>query len=211
MADDRKTAEDATEAIASYVTDMLALEHHIEDAISGQIADLGDDEPDFVRELRVIHGRCEEHIAALEVIADRREGAGQGIAETVKKAAASVLGMGAAGVDFIRSEKLPKNLRDDYTALSLACIGYVMLHTTAKSLGDEPVARLAMTHLENHSRCVMTLHNIIPPAVMRFLRDEGYAVHQEQLGEITRNVQSVWSSEQGVTQPSDMQSSTYGL
>ncbi len=211
MSDDRKNAEDAQEAIASYVTDMLALEQHIEKAVSGQIADLGDDEPDFVRELRTVHAKCEAHITALEALADTREGSGQGIAGAIKKATSSVLGMGAAAVDLVRSEKLPKNLRDDYTALSLACIGYVMLHTTAKSLGDEPTAQLAQTHLENHAKCVMTIHNIVPPAVMRFLRDEGYAIREDQLAGIARTTQSAWQSEDDVTQSNEIHVGSYGL
>ena len=211
MSDDRKNAEDAQEAIASYVTDMLALEQHIEKAVSGQIADLGDDEPDFVRELRTVHAKCEAHITALESLADKREGGGQGIAGAIKKATSSVLGMGAAAVDMVRSEKLPKNLRDDYAALSLACIGYVMLHTTAKSLGDEPTAQLAQTHLENHAKCVMTIQNIIPPAVMRYLRDEGFEVRQDQLAGIARTTQDACHSDGDVTQGSEMQVSSYGL
>lgn len=199
MSDDRKNAEDAQQAITSYITDMLALEHHIEEALSGQISDLGDEEPDFVRELRTVHAKCEAHISALETVAKGRNAGGQGIGGAIKKAASSVLGMGAAAVDFLRSEKLPKNLRDDYTALSLACIGYVMLHTTAKSLGDEPVAQLAQQHLENHAKCVMTIHNIIPPAVMRYLRDEGFEVRQDQLAGIARTTQSAWHSDEGVT------------
>lgn len=174
MSDDRKTAEDAQEAIASYITDMLALEKHIEKAIGGQISDLGDEEPEFVRELRTVHARCEAHIAALEAAADQREGGGQGIAEVVKKAGAAILGMGAAGVDFVRAEKLPKNLRDDYTALSLACIGYLMLHTSATALGDARVAQLAKTHGENHAKGVMTIQKMIPTAVQHFLREEGF-------------------------------------
>ncbi len=211
MTDERKTAEDAQEAIASYITDMLALEQHIETAISGQIEDLGDDEPDFVRELRTVHSRCETHIATLETISDTRQSGGLSIAGAVKKAASAILGAGAASVDFVRAEKLPKNLRDDYTALSLACIGYVMLHTTAKSLGDEPVAQLAQTHLQNHAKCVITIHNLIPPAVMRYLRDESFSVRTDQLPEISRATQRVWNSENDVTPSVSVHAGSYGL
>lgn len=47
-------APTAQEAITSYVTDMVALEHHLQKAIGGQITDLGD-KTMFVQELRVIH------------------------------------------------------------------------------------------------------------------------------------------------------------
>lgn len=184
-------------AIASYVTDMVALEHHLQKALSGQISDL-DEHPSTVSALRDIHSTCEQHIAVLESLADRREEMGQGFAEMVKKAASSVFGAGAAVVDFVRAEKLPKNLRDDYTAISLACIGYVMLHTTALSLGDDEVAGIAHKHLQNHAKSVMTLHNIIPGAVIDFLQEEGYTASRDVLSTVAKNLESVWNDDSGV-------------
>ncbi len=146
------------------------------------------------------HRPCQQHIVALDLLADRREQGGQGIAETVKKAASSLLGFGAAAVDFVRDEKLPKNLRDDYAAVSLACIGYVMLHTTGLALNDEEVAELAHQHLQNHAKSTMSLHNIVPVAVIRFLQEEGHAARKDVLPEVARNIQEVWGSEDGVAQ-----------
>ncbi len=187
--------KDTREAIASYITDMLALEKHIEQAVAGQIEDL-DEHPDVVRQLKSIHARCETHVAALERMAEQREGSGQSLAGAVKKAASAVLGVGAAGLDFIRAEKLPKNLRDDYTALSLASIGYVMLHTTASALDDDAVAELAKRHLDGYAGAVVALHNMIPGAVMAFLRDEGFAVHSERLEEISRATHRTWNEDE---------------
>ncbi|MEO6445471.1 MAG: hypothetical protein ABIZ91_17490 [Gemmatimonadaceae bacterium] len=189
-------------AIASYVTDMVALEHHLEKALAGQISDLDEDQQ-TASALRTIHATCEQHISVLESLADRREELGQGFAEMVKKAASSVLGAGAAAVDFVRTEKLPKNLRDDYTAVSLASIGYVMLHTTALSLGDDEVAEIAHKHLQNHAKSVMTLHNIIPGAVIAFLQEEGYTASRDVLSTVARNLASVWRDDSGVPDPDD--------
>ena len=47
-------ARDRNEAINSYITDMLALEDHIEKAIKGQLTDLKE-YPEVVGELRQIH------------------------------------------------------------------------------------------------------------------------------------------------------------
>ncbi len=190
------STEEAREAIASYITDMLALEEHIETALAGQIEDL-DDQPAVVQELRTIHGMCESHIVALKAMAEQREGGGQGVSGAIKKAASSLLGVGAAGVDMLRSEKLPKNLRDDYTALNLACIGYVMLYTTASALDDEPVAQLAQRHLEGHAACARSVHHMIPGAVMAFLQEEGHAVRTERLAEISKVTESVWDADAG--------------
>lgn len=195
------TSETAA-AIASYVTDMLALEHHLETALAGQIKDL-DEDPECAQQLRGIHDTCEHHIVALEKLADQREQTGQGVAELVKKAASTILGAGAAAVDFVRSEKLPKNLRDDYTAVSMACIGYVMLHTTALSLGDDEVAAIAHSHLQNHAKSVMTLNAVMPGVVIRFLKSEGLPARSDVLPTIAENVESAWRSNEAVTSGDD--------
>jgi len=194
--------DNTQEAIISYVTDALALESHIEKALAGQIADLKD-ETTLVQELRQIHRSVERHIVALEALSAEREGTGQGISTVVKKAATSVLGVGAAAIDFVRSEKLPKNLRDDYTALSLASISYVMLHTTALSLGDQEVADLALTHLQDHARHVMTLHNVIPAAVVHFLVEEGHPADRSRLEEVQQNLEGIWREDPGVPSVAD--------
>jgi len=190
-------------AIASYVTDMLALEEHIQKALTGQIEDAKDDTM-LQDSLRATERMCEAHIATLSALADRREIAGQGLATSVKKAAASVMGLGAAAIDMVRTQSVPKNLRDDYTALSLACIGYVMLHTVGKSLSDEEVARIAQQHLEDHATCVMTFHNIIPVAVVQQLQADGLPASASVLEEVGETIQRVWRSESGVPQTEDV-------
>lgn len=191
-------SRNANEAINSYVTDMLALEQHIQKAINGQIEDLDEDYPDVVQHLRTMAGDIEGHIERLEALMERRAEGGQGLADVVKRAGSAVLGAGAAAVDFVRNEKLPKNLRDDYTAMSLASIGYVMLHTTARALGDREVADLAHQHLRTHARHVMRLHNVIPAAVITFLqREEELPARVDVLPEISRTIESVWSEQRG--------------
>ena len=79
----------------------------------------------------------EHHISDLRALAERRKAGG--ITETVKRAGAAVAGVAAGVIDLVRTEGLPKNLRDDYTAFSLATIGYAMLYTTAAGLGEREV------------------------------------------------------------------------
>jgi hypothetical protein len=196
-------ASHTAEVISSYITDMLALEEHLSKAIAGQIEDLDKDDPYVVAELREIHATAVGHIAALKAIAERRQGTGQDIAEAVKRAGSALLGLGAAAVDFLRTEKLPKNLRDDYTAVSLASIGYVMLHTTALSLDDDEVAELAHQHLRNHAKCTMTLHNLIPGVVVEFLQAEGLPARSDVLAKVAANIESVWKDDNGVPRADD--------
>lgn len=196
---------DTTESINSYITDMLALEEHIEKALRGQIEDLDSDYPEFVNEIRLIHNTVETHITSLKLIAEEREaGVGGGVAEAVKRAGSALAGVGAAAVDFVRTEKLPKNIRDDYTAASLATIGYVMLYTTGLSLGDKTVANLAYQHLQDYAKVTMTLHNIVPAAVITFLKEDGLPASDAVLGEVSEKIESVWHQDAGVPSAHDV-------
>ena len=185
---------DTTEAINSYLTDVLALEQHIEVAISAQVKDLKDEPQVLVMALEAIHVTVQHHIESLkEIIGARDAGAANSIAEAVKRAASVLAGAGAAAVDLVRNEKLPKDLRDDYTAFSLATVSYVMLLSSAMSLNDQPVAELAERHLKHYTKVVMKLNNILPSAVIAELREEGLPAREEQLPAIARTLKGVWS------------------
>ena len=185
-------AKDTNEAVNSYITDMLALEDHIEKALRGQLEDLKD-YPEVVSELTRIHGTVEHHITDLKELSERRSASGP--SNLVKRAGSAVLGLGAAAVDLVRKEGLPKNLRDDYTAFSLATIGYVMLHTTGLSLGEREVADLARQHFTDYAGVVTRLHNIVPAAVVRFLKEDGLPAQENVLPEVSRAIEEVWQSQ----------------
>lgn len=183
--------EDATERINGYVTDMLALEQHLQTALTGQIEDL-DEAGEVKATLVTLRAVCEHHVRTLEALTQRREQNVGGVSKVVKKAVASVLGIGAAAIDFVRTEKLPKDLRDDYTALSLAYVGYVMLHTSALALGDAEVAETAATHLREEAESMMTLQRIIPAATIEFLVSEGLQADRAVLPTIADTINSSW-------------------
>ena len=193
-------ARDRNEALNSYVTDMLALEDHIEKAISGQLTDLKD-YPDVLTELRQIHRTIEHHISDLRGLGDRRKAGG--VVETVKRAGSAVAGVAAGLIDLVRTEGLPKNLRDDYTAFSLATIGYVMLHTTALSLDDREVAELAEQHFRDYAHATTRLHAIVPAAVVRSLQEEGLPARSEVLSQVNRTVEEVWNAQSSAVRSSD--------
>jgi hypothetical protein len=176
---------DKNEAINSYITDMLALEDHIEKAIRAQLEDLKN-YPDVVTELRQIHRTVEHHISDLRGLSDRR-GAG-GVKEAVKRAGSAVLGAAAGVIDLVRTEGLPKNLRDDYTALSLASIGYVMLQTTGLSLDDREVAELAQQGFTDYAGALSRLQAIIPGAVVAFLALDGLPARQDVVPQVRRTI-----------------------
>jgi ferritin-like metal-binding protein YciE len=184
--------QDRNEAINSYITDMLSLEEHIEKALRSQLEDLKD-YPDVIREVKQVHHQVEHHISDLKELSQRRNA--QGPTDAIKRAGSALLGLGAAAVDMVRTEGLPKNLRDDYTAFSLATIGYVMLQTTALALDDREVAELAHQHFAEYAGAVTLLHNVVPGAVVRYLREEGLPVREDVLPEISRTIEEVWHAQ----------------
>ena len=183
-------ARDRAEALNSYITDMLALEEHIEKAIKGQIKDLKDD-PEFVREIQTINRTVEHHISDLNGLVDRRNAGGA--VDAIKKVGSNIAGLGAAAIDLVRTEGMPKNLRDDYTAFSLATISYVMLHTTALATGDREVSDLARQHFMDYAQVVTRLNQIVPAAVLRLLQREGLAFSDAVLSDVNRTVEEGWS------------------
>ena len=185
-------ARNKDEAINSYLSDMLSLEEHIQKAVQGQLEDL-EDYPEVTRDLRQVLRKVEQHISDLRDVSSRRKA--EGPSDLIKRAGSALLGLGAAAVDLVRNEGLPKNLRDDYTAFSLATIGYLMLHTTALSLEEREIADLARQHFADYAQSVTLLHNLVPGAVVRFLREDGLPVREEVLPEISRTIEEVWHSQ----------------
>jgi hypothetical protein len=189
-------ARDRNEAINSYISDMLALEDHIEKAIRGQLEDLKN-YPEVVAELRQIHRKIEHHISDLRGLSERRQAGG--VKEAVKRAGSAVLGAAAGVIDLVRTEGLPKNLRDDYTALSLAQIGYVMLHTTGLSFDDREVAELAQQGFTDYAEALTRLQGIIPAAVVGYFRQEGLPARDDVAPQVRRTVEEVWQSQSSGT------------
>ena len=183
------------DTLDSYITDMLALEEHIAKAVDGQLADFRKQHPDFADVLSTISATTARHIGALEAMTTARKiDSGSMVAEAVKRAGSAVAGLGAAAIDLVRSEKLPKNLRDDYTAYSLASIGYQMLMTTAISLNDDDVAGLARTHFTDYAKVVSDLSQAIPGAVIDDLRSQGLAVNPEAADLVRQDIEKIWES-----------------
>jgi ferritin-like metal-binding protein YciE len=188
------------EAINSYIGDMLALEDHIDKAIRGQLEDLKD-YPEVVAELRQIHRKVEHHISDLRGLSERRQAGG--IKETVKRAGSAVLGAAAGVIDLVRTEGLPKNLRDDYTALSLASVAYTMLHTTGLSLGDQEVADVARQGFSDYADAVTRLQGLIPAAVIGYFKQEGLPVREDVIPEVRRTIEEVWQSQSSAVSRTD--------
>lgn len=183
---------DVEKVLNSYVTDMLALEEHILKAITAQKEDLKNEYPEISQHLTVATGIINGHIVALKALDQAEDGSA--IGEAVKRAGTVVAGLGAAAIDLVRSEKLPKNLRDDYTAGSLAYIGYVMLLTSARAFNDSRVADVAGQHMSDWAQLNMTLSELIPGAVISYFRSEKLPVGDVNPMEINDSVRRMWET-----------------
>lgn len=190
--DDMLAPGDDRHTIQTYVSDALALERHIALPLARQL-DL-EDSATFSAALAVItriKSTTDAHIATLE----RHVASGGGsTAASVKSAFSQLLGAGAAAIGGARKTKVSKNLRDDYTALSLASISYTMLHATALGLGDHATAAIAQTHLEDYAPIIMDISKIISGLVLVELRLDGEDVNAEAADLATENTQSAWSN-----------------
>ena len=178
----------------SYITDMLALEDHIMAAINAQEADMQKNYPEYATAAMKAAEVTNRHMVALEALKTARNiDSGSMVADAVKRAGSVVAGLGAAAVNLIRSdEQLSKNLRDDYTAYSLATVGYEMLLTTALAFGDDTVATHARMHYADYAKVVMDLSRAIPGAVVKELQMRGYPLQPDAATQMESEISDAW-------------------
>jgi ferritin-like metal-binding protein YciE len=158
------------QTIADYVSDMAALESHIEEALDRQLIEFKDD-PAALAAVRAFHDMVKQHRDTLKTM---EEETGKTIGTSIKEAGAALIGKAAGIINFVRTEGISKGLRDDYAAFSLAAISYSMLHTTATALGDSRVASLAERHLRDHADAIMRINDVMPGVVTRELEKDGH-------------------------------------
>lgn len=194
-----ETAQIERHSLQTYVSDMLALERHIDQPLKAQLgmADAGR-YPEAKAAISQMFGLCENHVTALTACLAELGGHET---SAIKSAWSSLLGFGAAAIDNVRKTKISKSLRDDYTALNLAAISYTMLHATAVGLGDASVAALAKRHLADYARCVMQIAQIMPTVVLAELRDDGETVMTGAAEMIRQQTNEIWKDQASVTHP----------
>lgn len=165
---------DDRHVIATYLSDMLALERHIAQPVEAQLKS-GDHQTygDAIRIIERLKGVTDNHISALE--AQLQASGGHG-GSPIKSAWSALLGGGAAAINQMRKTKVSKSLRDDYTALGLTAISYTMLNATALGLGDQTTAALAKRHLDDITPIIVEISKAMPTVVLQELRDDGEKV-----------------------------------
>jgi ferritin-like metal-binding protein YciE len=176
------------QTIADYVSDMAALESHIEEALDRQLIEVKDD-PVAMAAVQDFHDMVKQHRDTLKAM---EEETGKTIGTPIKEAGAALIGKAAGIIDLLRTEGISKSLRDDYAAFSLAAISYSMLHTTATALGDNRVASLAERHLRDQANAIMRINDIMPGVVTRELEKDGHRADNSAVGATHEAVLRSW-------------------
>lgn len=184
---------DAKDILQQYLSDMIALDGHIHEAIERQ---LGDDRlkqfPDASKVVNTLHTTLDTHITGLKA---QLTALGGGASGPVKEAVSAIAGVAAGLYDKVRRDPVSKMLRDDYTALSLAAISYTMLHTTGLALQNQQIADLAQRYLKDVTPIIVDISQVIPGVVVQDLQDNEAQIDPTVAKEAVSKTQAAWSAQ----------------
>jgi len=181
--------------LVKYLSDMLALEKHLDQPLKAQAddADFGEF-PEAHVLVRRLQTRTQNAVGALEIVLKEMGGESRTDFKDVVTAAAGAV---AAAVNEGRVHKITKKLRDDYTALSLVSVGYELLHATGNALGNEQVASLALRHLREVAGFIMDLSQVIIPVAIEELRKTNPEANVTTIVPTQVNIREAWRHPEG--------------
>ena len=183
-------ADTKNEMLTTYVTDVHALVTHGLQAIKRQVDNLQD----------VSHKDAKTAVGAFASILEKQQRElearvkelGGSVKQPVKDAVSAVAGVAAGLINAVRASETAKSIRDDHTYFSHLGVAWLMLHTTATSLGDTETAALAERGYADTARMIMHVDKILPKIVVEEL-SEDKSLHSANVEEQTRKmVQSAW-------------------
>jgi len=189
MATDKKN-----EVLIKYVTDVHALVTHGVTTIHRQVENLKN----------VSHQDAKTAVAAFEKILMKQKAeleariqslGGSPATQPVKDAVAAVAGVAAGVINAVRPSETAKSIRDDHTYFAHLDVAWLMLHTTATSLGDATTASLAERGYADTARMIMHVDRILPKIVVEELREDK-ALQPSDIEQQTRSmVKAAWDRE----------------
>lgn len=178
------------EAIRKQLSDMLAVEHFILDALERQREEDKVRSSVPVNELVIRMERTmRDHTEALQRLADD-----YGIGTSGwKKGISSVLGALAGLYDRVREHQLSRMIRDNYVSLSLAAMSYTALHTFGLSIKEDRIAAIAQEHLMHLTPLMVALSKVLPEVVANELvAAEDLAADSSVAATAVANTQRAW-------------------
>lgn len=185
---------DRQESIRKHVSDMLAVEQHVLEAIERQRETEKVRENVEVNELLIrIERVLKSHVDALNRLSEAYGSEGQ---STLKKALTAVFGAAAGIYDKVRVHEVSRMLRDNYTALSLCAMAYTMMHTTGLVIREQRLADVGLDHLKDITPLLVEISKKIPGVTAKEVAE----VHPEpvdlsRIGEAVAHTQHAWSHE----------------
>ncbi len=181
-----------TNILNGYVTDMVAVEKHILEAVERQLTNDDTREyPTAWQALQDLKTTLARHIEALEGYNAGTPGGG--VLEKVKEAATGALGVVAGVYNHIRqTDAASRSLRDTYTALGLANVSYEMLFATALALKEQNLAEMAIRHLEELVLHTKDLSWVVCHVVVQELTMEDKTLDASVGPEAARRSREAW-------------------
>jgi ferritin-like metal-binding protein YciE len=161
------------DTLQQYVSDMLAVERHILPALENQSKDdRYAKHPDARRVVNKLEATIRSHIDGLEQHLKRLGG---DPASPVKSAVTAALGVAATVIEKVRTDPVSKNLRDDYTVLSLAAVSY--------------------NFLRDYTPLIAEINEVIPEVVVSELRDETELLEPNAAKLAMKRTHDAWEGE----------------
>lgn len=158
------------ETLTTYLSDVHALVSHGIGAIHRQVDQLKDVSH---RDASAAVVRFEGILRLQEsALRDRIRALGGNTSQPLEDVVSTVTGVAAGLINAVRSSKTVKSIRDDYTFISQLGIAWLMLHTTASSLGDVETTRLAEQGYADTAKMIMHIDRIMPKLVVEELRED---------------------------------------
>jgi ferritin-like metal-binding protein YciE len=162
--------EQSRKYIAKYVEDLHSLVTHGLEPLSHQLGESAlRDHPGTRQAIEEFQATLERHESVLN---QRMQALGTSPTTVVQDTAAAVAGVAAGIYNKVRTEAVSKSLRDDYAFLSLCSISWLMLLTTARSLGDHETEELAEEGYRDTARMAMQIDHLMPSLVVQELRQD---------------------------------------
>jgi len=183
------TTEKNQKTIADYVSDMNAVETHIEEALDRQL-DMFPDQPKAAAAVREFHDMVKAQRDHVQSVLDDLPK--ESSTNVVKEVGSSLLGKAAGLLDKVRTESESKALRDDYVAFNLAAVSYAMLYTTADSLGNAQVAEMSKKHLRGYAKAIQKINHLIPEVVIHELSKDGHSANQSAAANARAVIDEAW-------------------
>lgn len=151
------------DTIKKHLSDQIALERHILEAIERQREE--DDLRENLEANKVvieIERVLRSHLTTLETLADEY---GASSSSVLKKAVTELAGVVAGLYDKVRDQEVSRMIRDDYTALSLAAMGYTAFHTFGLVIQEQRIADVALSHLKDLTPLLVRISQVLPHIV----------------------------------------------